>query len=273
MQARDPHRYVNELDAAAVKRLIDRLENRAKDVVFTRLFEKYIAALALPPAANVLEIGCGTGSMLRLLVRRGGFDGTALGIEQSPVFVDAARRLAAEEGVGDRIEFRVGDAHHVEVPDAGFDAVIVNTVLSHVSEPRTVLGEVARVLRPGGQVAIFDGDYASLTYAHPDVELGRRMDSALSNATFNNPRIMRDLATLLPQHGLELTSAWGDAVAEIGRASFFKSFAETYVPYVINGGMVPAAEATAWHAAQQRAMQQGTFFACCTYYTFIARRP
>ena len=122
-------------------------------------------------------------------------------------------------------------------------------------------------------MAIFDGDYASLTYAHPDVDLGQRMDSALSIASFNNPRIMRELATLLPLHGLELMDAWGDAVAEIGRGSFFKSFAETYVPYVLAAGMVPAAEATEWHAAQQRRMEQGTFFASCTYYTFIARLP
>lgn len=273
MKARDPHRFVNELDAAAVKRLIDRLENRAKDVVFTRLFDKYITALALPPKAKVLEIGCGTGSMLRMLVRRGDFDGTVLGIEQSPVFVDAARGFATAEGIGDRVEFRVGDAHHVDVPDASFDAVIVNTVLSHVTAPGTVLGEIARVLRPGGKTVVFDGDYASFTYAYPDVELGRRMDNALTGAVFNNPRIMRELAALLPQHGLELVDAWGDAVAEIGRGSFFKSFAEAYLSNIIDAGLVPAAEANAWYAAQQKAMQDGTFFASCVYYTFIARRP
>lgn len=272
MQARDPHRFVNELDTAATARLIARLENRAKDAIFTRLFEKYVTELALPPSAKVLEIGCGTGSMLRLLARRGDFSGTALGIDQSPVFVEAAQGFAAAEGVGDAIEFRVGDAHRLDLPDESFDAVILNTVISHVREPHVVLGEVARVARRGGKVAIFDGDYASLTYAHPDVEFGRRMDSALSNVSFNNPRVMRELATLLPKFGLKLTAAWGDAVAEIGGSSFFRSFAETYVPYVVKAGMVSAGEVADWHAQQQRAMDQGTFFGSCTYYTFIAER-
>lgn len=274
MQARDPHRFVNDLDAAATERLISRLENRAKDKVFTRLFDNYVTALRLPASAQILEVGCGTGAMLRALVRRPDFAGRAVGIDQSPVFVDAAKRFAMAEGVSERVDFMVGDAHAIAFPDASFDAVIVNTVMSHVSEPGTVLAEVARVLRPGGKVAIFDGDYASLTYAHPDAELGQKMDRALANATFNNPRIMRDLARLLPAHGLSIVSAWGDAVTEIGRGSFFKTFAETYVSYVVDAGFLPAEEVRAWHDDQQHAMENGTFFAGCTYYTFIAeRRP
>lgn len=273
MQARDPHRFVNELDAAATERLVARLENRAKDKVFTRLFDKYVTELRLPASARVLEIGCGTGAMLRALARREDFTGHAVGIDQSPVFVDAARRFADAEGVGERLQFDVGDAHAIPYSDASFDAIIVNTVMSHVSSPDAVLAEVARVLRPGGKAAIFDGDYASLTYAHPDAELGSRMDRALANATFNNPRIMRDLARLLPAHGLTLRAAWGDAVTEIGSGSFFKTFAETYVSYVIDAGFLPADEVRTWHDAQKQAMENGTFFAGCTYYTFIAERP
>lgn len=273
MQARDPHRFVNDLDASATERLIARLESRAKDRVFTRLFEKYIAELRLSGSARVLEVGCGTGAMLRALVRSGGFGGSAVGVDQSPAFVEAAGRFAAAEGVADRLQFAVGDAHQMAFSDASFDAVIVNTVMSHVSDPDRVLAEVARVLRPGGKVVIFDGDYASLTYAHADAELGQRMDKALAEATFNNPRIMRQLAGLLQAHGLKLLSAWGDAVTEIGRASFFKSFADTYLSYVIDAGFVPAGEAKAWHAQQQQAMEDGTFFAGCIYYTFIAERP
>lgn len=272
MSARDPHRYVNELDAAALERLIARLESRAKDEVFTRLFDKYASRLLAEAPARVLEIGSGTGAMMRSLARRPEFTGTALGIEQSPAFVEAARRLADQEGVGDRVEFRVGDAHRLDVADQSFDAVIINTVISHVSDTTTVLREMARVVRKGGTVAIFDGDYASMTYAHPDYELGRRMDAALVAATFNNPRIMRELPGLLPQLGLQIREAWGDAVSEIGSASFFKSFAETYVPYVIDAGLVPAEVVRAWHADELRAMENGTFFGACNYYTYLARR-
>jgi len=270
MAARDPHRFVNELDSAAIERLVARLESRAKDAVFARLFDRYADRLVERPSARVLEVGCGTGAMTRALARRADFSGTAVAVDQSPAFIEAARKFATDEGLAGRIEFVVGDAHKLDLPAAGFDAVFAHTLISHVTEPLTVLREMARVARPGGIVAICDGDYASLTYACPDHELGQRMDLALASATFNNRLIMRDLPRLLPQIGLRLARAWGEAVVEIGTGSYFRSFAETYAPAVIQAGLVPAATVENWLADQRRAMEDGTFFGSCTYYTVLA---
>lgn len=272
MAARDPHRFINELDLEALDRLVARLESRAKDTVFTRLFEKYADRLGLSAGTRVLEVGCGTGATLRMLARRSDFAGSACGVDQSAHFVEAANRFARAENVGDRVTFQVGDAHSLDFPSASFDVVIAHTLISHVAEPDKVLAEMARVVRPGGIVAIFDGDYSSLTYAYPDHEFGQRMDRALATATFNNPLIMRDLPRLLPAHGLSLLDAWGDAVAEIGSGSYFKSFAETYVPYVKRAEMLPAEAIDKWLDDQCSAMSARTFFAACTYYAYLARR-
>lgn len=272
MTARDPHRFVNELDETALQRLVARLESRAQDAVFARLFDKYATRLALPPSARVLEVGCGTGATLRLLARRGDFTGKAIGVDQCRAFIDAANKFAQAENAGDRLTFQVGDAHRLGFPSATFDVVIAHTLISHVTEPTVVLSEMARVVRPGGTVVIFDGDYASLTYAFPDHNFGCQMDVALANATFNNPRIMRDLPRFLPELGLQLTAAWGDAVVEIGNGSYFKSFAETYAPYVKGAGLFPAQAVDVWLSEQRQAMKNGTFFAACNYYTYLARR-
>jgi SAM-dependent methyltransferase len=272
MAARDPHRFVNELDKSALERLIARLESRAQDAVFVNLFQKYVSRLALPPNVRVLEVGCGTGTALRMLARRDDFMGKAIGVDHSRHFIEAAIKFSQAENVSDKLAFQVGDAHSVGFPSAAFDVVIAHTVISHVTEPTTVLGEIARVVRPGGTVVIFDGDYASLTYAFPDHSFGHQMDVALATATFNNPRIMRDLPRLLPTLGLRLTEAWGDAVVEIGSASFFKSFAETYAPYVKRTGVLPAQAVDVWLREQREAMDNGTFFASCNYYTYLARR-
>lgn len=272
MAARDPHRFANELDKAAIDRLIARLESRAQDVVFTRLFDKYAARLDLPPSAQVLEVGCGTGAVLRFLAGRDDFSGKVFGVDQCQPFIEAASRFAQEKNVDDRVDFRVGDAHDLDFPGDTFDAVIAHTLISHVTEPEAVLREMARVVRPGGMLVIFDGDYASLTYGYPDHEIGRQMDAALANATFNNPRVMRDLPRLLPKLGLQLKAAWGDAVVEIGGGSYFRTFAETYIPYVIKAGMFPAALAESWLAAQLQSINDGTFFASCNYYTYLVSR-
>ncbi|MFQ5902492.1 MAG: methyltransferase domain-containing protein [Candidatus Binatia bacterium] len=250
MGARDPHRFVNELDGAAIKRLIDRLESRGKDAVFTRLFDKYAARLKLPKSAKVLEVGCGTGVVVRALARRKGFSGRAVGVDQGSAFIEAARRFAKKEGVSKKVEFQVGDAHKLDCADGSFDAVIAHTLISHVTEPSAVLKEMARVIRSRGKVAIFDGDYASLTYAFPDRDFGRQMDGALAMATFNNPLVMRDLPHLLPEMGLEITETLADVITEIGSGSYFKSFAETYAPLVSSGGLLPAQKVDDWLAAQ-----------------------
>lgn len=272
MAARDPHRFVNELDDAALERLVSRLENRAQDEVFAKLLDNYLVRLILPPSARVLEVGCGTGAMLRYLARRDDFTGKAFGVDQCNHFIEAANRFARAEHVDDRLDFRVGDAHHLDFPHASFDVVIAHTLISHVTAPLAVLSEMARVVRPGGTVVIFDGDYASLTYAFPDHGFGHQMDVALANATFNNPKIMRDLPRLLPEFGLKLTAAWGDAVVEIGHGSYFRSFVETYVPYVKRAGLLPAQAVDLWLSEQRQAMENGTFFAACNYYTYLARR-
>ena len=272
MVARDPHRFVNELDDAAIARLIARLESRAKDVVFTKLFDKYAAHLSPHPSAQVLELGCGTGAMTRFLAHRADFSGKAFGVDQSASFIDAARRFAESENIGERVDFRVGDAHSLDFPAETFDAVFAHTLISHVTDPTTVLREMVRVVRPGGIVAIFDGDYASMTYAFPDHEFGHRMDAALVTASFNNPRIMRDLPRLMPELGLTLQAAWGDAVSEIGTASYFKSFVETYAPYIVKAGLFSAEAVGLWLTAQRQSMEDGTFFASCSYYTYLACR-
>ncbi len=272
MTARDPHRFVNELEKAAIERLIARLESRARDKVFTGLFDRYAAELIPGPEGKVLEVGCGTGATLRALVRREDFSGQAFGVDQSQDFVTAARDFVAGESFADRVSFVVGDAHQLDFPDATFDVVFAHTLISHVTDPLSVLREMVRVLRPGGKLAIFDGDYASMTYALPDHDLGQRMDAALVKASFNNPRIMRDLPRMMPEFGLKLESAWGEAVVEIGKGSYFKSFAETYASYIVKAGFFPADVVERWLAAQQKAIEDGCFFASCTYYTYIARR-
>ncbi len=270
--AKDPHRFINELDKPAIQSLIMRLESRARDKAFSNLILKYAAQLSLPESALALEIGCGTGATTRFLAQRDNFSGKAYAVDQSPDFIEVARRFAQSENISDRIEFSVGDAHQLDFPDAMFDVVIAHTVISHVTSPETVVQEMARVVKPGGTLVIFDGDYSSLTFAYPDHDLGKRMNTALAQATFNNTIIMQDLPRLLPGFNLEICKAWGDAIIEIGRGSYFKSFIEAYAPYVKHAGLIGAEQVDSWLKNQLEYIDKGYFFASCNYYTYLIKR-
>lgn len=271
-EVRDPHRFINELGADALDRIVNRLESRGKDEVFARLFDAYASKLDLTGAPRILEIGCGTGVITRALAQTPNFDGQIIGADQSLTLLAHARLLAEQTGLRDKLSYESQDAHALTFDDESFDIVIAHTLISHVTNPQKVLQEMARVVRPGGTVVVFDGDYASLTYAYPDEVLGRQMDHALSAATFNNRIIMRTLPQLFTQVGLRLDDTIAELVSEIGTGSFFRSFAETYAPNVKSAGLLSNAEVDHWMAEQTNAMEDGTFFAACSYYSYLARR-
>jgi ubiquinone/menaquinone biosynthesis C-methylase UbiE len=271
VQARDAMQFINEQDAATLERFIERLEFRAKDPTFTGYREAYMKLVDLPSTAAVLDLGCGTGVVTRAIAARDGFAGTVTGVDQSPEFVAAAQRLAADDGLGDRVEFVVGDAHALDLPAASFDAAVAHTLVSHARDPLTVLAEAARVIRPGGSVAIFDGDYASLTFGCDDPHLGEQMERAVQSTIMSSPRVMRELPRLLPKAGLRLIAAQAHVYAEAGSSSFLLNLAETYGPLAASTGLVPAARADAWLADQRRSAEDGTFFGACNYYAYVAR--
>ena len=117
-----------------------------------------------------------------------------------------------------------------------------------------------------------DGDYRSLTYAHEAHEaLGRRMDAAFTRAVFAQPDAMRRLPGILTSTGWRLDQCRSRCVSEVGAsASYWVSFAQAYMPRVVQAGYVSAAEVDSWWEAQQQALREGRFFAACNYYTVLA---
>jgi SAM-dependent methyltransferase len=270
---RDMYQLINDLDPASLEAIGARLEFRGTDATFTAMREAYFDLLPLASARTVLDLGCGTGVEVRALLERPEFSGRVIAVDQSPALIETARRLAAERGLADRVDFRVGDAHRLDLPDACAEVVIAHTLLSHVREPLAVLAEMARAAGPGGTLAIFDGDYASWTWFHPDAALGWALDEGMRAAAVAHPRLIREMPTLLRAAGLELVAVQPHAYAEAGGGRFFASAAELYGPMIARAGAVAAAAAERWLEDQRRAVGEGTFFAACNYYAYIARVP
>jgi SAM-dependent methyltransferase len=269
----DPYAMTDRLDDALIQVIVTRLEARGTHPVFATMLQDYLDAMRVDTAKTVLDMGCGTGVAARAIARRRGFTGRITGIDLSASLAATARRLAAHEGIADRVEFRVGDTRSLDLADRTFDAVVAHTLVSHVDDPSAVIREAARVVRPGGMVGIFDGDYASLTFGHADPGQGKAYDEALINAVVTSPRVMRQMPRLLRAAGLELVASFPYVVTEIGKADFWLSGIDSFQRLIPKSGAMTEVEAGIWADALRRDSDEGVFFGASNYYGYVAKRP
>ncbi len=120
----------------------------------------------LRPGMRVLDVGCGPGTitadLARLVVDPSG-RGRVTALEQTSEALNLARAELAARGQSG-VDLVVADAHALPFPDDWFDVVHAHQVLQHVADPVLMLGELRRVCRPGGHVAVRDSDYAAFTW-------------------------------------------------------------------------------------------------------------
>jgi ubiquinone/menaquinone biosynthesis C-methylase UbiE len=156
---------------------------------FGRQRRRSIALLALQPGERVLLVGAGTGADLPLIPE----GVSVLATDLTPAMLSRARPR-----VRPGIELRVMDGQALDLPDASFDAVILHLILAVIPDPGACLREAARVLRPGGRIAVFDKflpDGASPS-------LPRRIANAVSRTLFTD--INRRMGDILSRSGARL---------------------------------------------------------------------
>lgn len=185
---------------AKVRRRYDRLARVYGAALFLFGFPRRtrraaVAALDLPRGARALEVGCGRGANLALLVDAVGPTGTVHGIDVSTEMLHHAEKLVAHHGWSD-VKVRIEDAAQLTGP-ADLDGVLFGLSSAVLPEPRAALDAAWRRLRPGGRLVIVEG-------CLPEGRLGRLLRPVilfLSRMTvLGNPdsRGWEDLAELSP---------------------------------------------------------------------------
>jgi ubiquinone/menaquinone biosynthesis C-methylase UbiE len=154
-----------------------------------------------PRPARVLDVGCGTGYLLRRLADRVPQAAELAGLDAAPAMIETARAMASDS----RIRFATGTAEELPYPGQMFDLVVSTTSFDHWADQRAGLAECARVLVPGGYLVLIDQFSAWLA---PTLLGGRR----------SKARTKRRATRLLAQAGFS-SPQWHDLYAVIIRAA------------------------------------------------------
>jgi SAM-dependent methyltransferase len=161
--------------------------HRGRRDMVCRILQRYA-----PPHARILDVGCGTGATTAALSRFGDVSGLDMGL--------AGLRHARARG----LPVARGSADNLPAGDASFDIVVALDVLEHLDDDRRALGEILRVLRPGGILLATVPAYAFLWSSH-DEALGHRrryrraqLRERISAAGFEIPLCSYVMAAILP---------------------------------------------------------------------------
>jgi SAM-dependent methyltransferase len=260
---------VAELDRSTQERLAAVLETRGADPVQREMRRRFLSNVDFPAGADVLEVGCGTGVLTRALAGLPDVE-SVVGVDLAPSLLEKARELAA--GVPN-VRFEQADARSLPLAGESVDVVVFDSTLSHVPEPERALAEALRVLRPGGTLAAFDGDYATATVALDDHDPLQACVDAMMAGSVTDSRIMRRLPALLRDGGFEIARARGHSFVETAGGGYMLTVIERGAEVLRAAGKIGDELAAALKAEASRRAAAGAFFGHIAYVDVIARRP
>lgn len=234
---------------------------------FGRAYKSLVVdELRLEPGATVADLGCGPGTDLGAFAAAVGPKGRVVGIDSDEEAIGQA-----VAGLSDRanVALRVGDIHAIDLPDRSIDRVHTDRVLQHVADPDQVLREVARVLRPGGLVALAEPDWGTLVIDFPEPATPDAYRTFITDRVVRNARIGRALPNVCERAGLHatrvvpITAVFRD-VAEADRVFGFRRVSTR----AVHAGYLTGSQRDAW----LEHLRTKPFFASMSLFVTVATR-
>jgi SAM-dependent methyltransferase len=267
----DPYR---EADAQPdPEQLVAALEVRGRNPNHARLTRRFLAFTGVGAGDAVLEVGCGTGVVLRALAGRVGRRGRVVGVDPSRTLRAAAARILRGHPLRRSIALRAGDGARLPFAADRFDATLAVTVLLHVADPLAVAKEMVRVTRPGGVVAVQDQDFGTVAVTHPDRTLTTRILDGVAARMYEEPWSGRRLPGLLRTAGLEPVRLQTDVFQDTTLEPYTKRFLERRAENAVRFGIVDPPAAQRWLDDLTAVVAAGAFVLTVNYYGAVGVKP
>lgn len=261
----DPNAKAQVFNAAMAPRL-DRLYASPQIVAQRARLRQLIQAR---PGETGLDVGCGLAHLTCELAREVAPGGRMIGVDMSADMVAGAVERVQREGLAGSIEIRVGDATTLDLADASVDFVVAVQSYSYVPEVESAINEAARVLRPGGRLAVLETDWDLCVYESSDPALMRRIFDG--RWRFAHWQLPRQLHRLFRNAGLRLAQAEAFPLLETRYDP--DSFGVGLVAIARNAAVrhgMDAHEADAWVADLHSRGRDGEYFFCTNRFMFVA---
>jgi ubiquinone/menaquinone biosynthesis C-methylase UbiE len=265
----DVYAAIRDVATEFQERLADVIETRFADPRYQALMDAYLAEIDFQQEAKVLEIGCGTGAVTRRLAKHENVS-QALGVDPSPVFISRARTLAQDIP---NVSFEQGDGRSLTLPADDFDVVVIFTTLCHVPQPETLLAEAFRVLRPGGLLAVFDGDYTTATVATGDNDPLETCMQVFRENFVNDPQLVRRLPQLIRTAGFEATPMRSHGYVEASEGGYMLTWIDRGSDALVNAGRIGKETADALKAEARRRSESKSWFGHIAFASIQGRKP
>jgi ubiquinone/menaquinone biosynthesis C-methylase UbiE len=212
-------------------------EQEVYPLLGAKLAELLVAGLVLPPRAHLLQIGCGLGATTAEVLGALDAEGRLIVVEATPALLERARANVDAEQAGRRTFFKVQELDgKLPFAENGCDLVLANVSLAELASPATLIAELVRVTKPGGELRLATpllGTWREFLDVYCDV-LIRLRQPALADAVAAYRRTFPEPETLARQ--LEAAGLGRVSVETTHWSLVFRSGREFFYAPVIEQG-------------------------------------
>ena len=251
------HELVFALDDMAAIPAVQRLRGTATELLAPRLGHR------------LLDVGCGTGDVVRTLAGLVGPSGAVVGIDPSEAMLREAIRRTGDRAVP--IEFRRGDATALDLDDESFDRARCERVFQHLDSPEAAMAELVRVTKPGGRIVVIDTDWGMHAIHGADSHLTRLVVECWSDNAANGWS-GRQLPSLFARAGVREPVVVAETFISTDNQRPTLPPITLMATVAERAGALGADEARAWLSQLAEAGHRGEFFWAATMFAAAGQR-